>query len=261
MTSRSCPNCSASVDATSRFCVNCGHEVGPLGAEQNGPGTATAPGLLQRVWQKYWRWPIWARVLIALFAIGLVGAPFSKEPPKTASAKPEAAAPIPTQPGPSLTPGKPVTSSPTAHSTKVATPPPSPQPSEADLLRDRLTDLLGDSNRDVKRFPDFSARPGGQVYVKVAFNDNLTEGLVKNGVRLDCTEMLQAIRESGFDFRNVFIEGTFLMQDKYGNASEDTVVRASWSRRTVYRINFENFYFKEVFDVATSAWIHPAFQY
>ncbi len=111
------------------------------------------------------------------------------------------------------------------------------------------------------RVSELTAEPALRVIVKWAINENLSEGLTKDGARLDGTKILQAIRDAKPDYDGVFLEGTYPLVDRFGNTSEETVVRASYSRATIERINFRNFSFKNVYEIADSAQIHPSFRY
>jgi hypothetical protein len=131
-------------------------------------------------------------------------------------------------------------------------------------LQARVSKALGASNR--KHSPRVTVSfptPGERVILTWAINENLTEGLTKDTARLEAIKILQAIDKLGVDYSGAVLEGTYPLVDKLGNAAEETVVRASYDRATIDRINFENFLFKHVFDpdVASSAAIHPAFQY
>jgi hypothetical protein len=57
------------------------------------------------------------------------------------------------------------------------------------------------------------------------------------------------------------MKGSYSMQDKYGNASEQVVIRATYDKATLGRMNFDSIYFKNIFDVADMGSVHPAFQY
>lgn len=139
----------------------------------------------------------------------------------------------------------------------VAAEPVEPDVALAASIRDELTS----GNREgVERISDVVIGPDGRVVVAWAINDNLTEGMIKSGSRIDATKMLQLIREAGLGQDGAFLEGTFSMVDQYGVAEETVVIRASYSGETLQRINFDNFLHDNIWAVADSAMIHPAFQ-
>jgi hypothetical protein len=57
------------------------------------------------------------------------------------------------------------------------------------------------------------------------------------------------------------MKGSYLMQDKYGNAKEQVVIRVTYDKATLKRMNVDNIDFKNIFDVADMGSVHPAFQY
>ncbi|MBA3484544.1 MAG: hypothetical protein H0T51_22300 [Pirellulales bacterium] len=94
----------------------------------------------------------------------------------------------------------------------------------------------------------------------IAFDDNLTEGFIRSSMRRDIAEVLQAADESGYDFSEIEVSGSFQLVDKLGNSTESMVAKTSFSRNTVDRINWNNFMSDNLFDIAESAWLHPAMQ-
>ena len=116
---------------------------------------------------------------------------------------------------------------------------------------------LGTSNRKVQRVRSLRI-DGKEIFVDVAFNDNLTTNMVKRGIKMDICDVIKAVQESGYDFDQISIEGTFILVDKFGQESESQVVRATYSRATTERINWSNFLTENIFDVADSSWVHPA---
>ena len=152
------------------------------------------------------------------------------------------------------------TEAPTEEPTDVPEPTPTLEPEAA--VRQAITDALRDSNRDVERVSEISLTldEPPQIYVLWAINDNLTEEMLKGGAKLDVTNMLEAIAESGFEYDSVLVEGTFSLIDQFGNTSEDKVVRALYQRETVDRINFDRFLHDDVYAIADDTAIHTLFQ-
>lgn len=166
-----------------------------------------------------------------------------------------------------------VTAAPTSAASATATPTtaepapttkPKPVPVEQQL-RSALENVLGESNRNRRRLPELSAPRGGYIVLTWAIDENLTEGLTKDTARLEGMKILKTIEEveesNGNHYTGAFLKGTFSLVDKYGNTSEEIVVRAGYDKGTVNRINFDNISFKNIFDIADRGSIHPAFQY
>lgn len=123
-------------------------------------------------------------------------------------------------------------------------------------LRHDIAEALGTSNRNRERATIDVA--GGRITVLVAFNDNLTEGMIQSGMQIDIADTLKAVSQSGYNFSDIIIRGTFPLVDKFGNSRETEVLQAEYSKSTVSRINWNNFLFDNVFDIADSIHIDPA---
>src|SRR5689334_7180753 len=74
-----------------------------------------------------------------------------------------------------------------------------------DRLHQNIVNELGESNRNVKRITDY-LYSRGHVMVVLAFNDNLTQDMVRLGIKMDVTNILKAIKESQCNFSRVSIE-------------------------------------------------------
>ncbi len=167
-----------------------------------------------------------------------------------------------------------VTSSPSATTDTPATPSsplaaPSIAPpvviSPVDALQSAIKKGLSDSNGNRKGVARLSpVQHAGSTYtVKFAVDENLTEGLTKNGMRQDVLQIIKAVKSAEpVNLRTLRIVGTYSLQDQYGAASEDTVVDAGYSRDVLGKIQPENVDYKSIVDLADGkVFIHPAFQY
>jgi hypothetical protein len=143
-------------------------------------------------------------------------------------------------------------------------PEPEPKPDPVAELKAAITEELGDINReDVKRRVTIkaAAKTGKPIEVKFAINDNLTDNLRRIGTRADVVDILKAVdREADWKYSEVIVRGTFSMVDQLGNAEESQVVFARYSRKTVSKINFENFLSDNIWEIADARLIHPEFQ-
>lgn len=195
-----------------------------------------------RAWTRFRSWPTWVQVVLAVGVaiVGIAAIASPDEEPKSSSA-----ARVSTTGAPKTEP--------------TTTLPPSP----AEALKAAIKENLKKSNRDgVARLGDVVYEgPGAAVWVTWAINQNITEGLTKDTARRDATEVLEAIRKAGISYSVIVLTGTFELVDQLGNSEESTVVRAEYLRSTVDQINFEGFNFKNAFEIAETAVIHPSFQY
>lgn len=131
--------------------------------------------------------------------------------------------------------------------------------SPTDTLRAAVAKALGKGRSGVERISNVSA--GEPTVVEWAIAENLTEGLTKDTARREATKILQALKDSGADYQTARMVGSFALVDQLGNTREGQVVMAVYDRATVDKINFSGFNFKNVFDIAEVAVIHPSFRY
>ena len=113
---------------------------------------------------------------------------------------------------------------------------------------------------------NISPPPGPDVDVVTArykIGENLTEGLTKDGARIETVDILKYIKAAYPNLTEVHVAATADMVDRYGNTKEDQVATLVYSRATLDKINWDNFDFKNIWNIpiADSAYVHPAFQY
>jgi hypothetical protein len=123
--------------------------------------------------------------------------------------------------------------------------------------------VLPTSNRNLERIIETNftcTEMHCSTVVEWTINDNLTENMRNVRAMRDTTELLEAITKSGIAIINVRLKGTFSMVDQHGNLSEVTVVNVFFYPNTVYKINWDNFLFESIYDIADEAEIHPEFQ-
>ena len=63
--------------------------------------------------------------------------------------------------------------------------------------------------------------------------------------------------DADWKYRDVVVRGTFSMVDAYGDAKESQVVFARYSRKTVNRIDFDNFLSTNISKIADARLISP----
>ncbi|MPZ66221.1 MAG: hypothetical protein GEU83_12130 [Pseudonocardiaceae bacterium] len=133
--------------------------------------------------------------------------------------------------------------------------------SPREQLTAAITDALGEGNRDVPRVATVTYR-NEHVAVEWAINDNITEGFIKTSARHDAFDILAAINETGLPVTQASLDGTFSMQDEYGNASESLVLSLVYPDRVLQRINYDNVGVTDtIHELATGlSFVHPAFQ-
>lgn len=132
-----------------------------------------------------------------------------------------------------------------------------------DDLQARIKDVLGESNRSVERVSQYVWDEGTQtLFVQFAINDNLLESFILAGIQEDVTNILKTVSQSGLvpGIKEITISGTFVLVDNFGNKSEDIVLTLTYSRATMDKINWDNFLYTKIFDIADQSFFHPALQ-
>ncbi len=135
------------------------------------------------------------------------------------------------------------------------------QPAAASLSagQSEIEKALGKSYRNVKRVSDVQTT-GKTVKVRFSINDNLTAGMIKGSAMTDIQRILKSVQSAGYPYSEISVVGTFPLKDRFGNSSEDEVVRATYKRSTVDRINWDGFDENNIYKIADSVWLAPAFQ-
>jgi hypothetical protein len=142
-------------------------------------------------------------------------------------------------------------------------PEPPPQTPET-ILGDAIKRQLDDGNRKgVDRLLPVTVNATGTYTVTIAVNDNLTEGLTKDGLRLDVLNIIKAAKaQEPQDLKQLQVIGTYSLSDKFGAAHEAQVLDATFSRSVVDQIQPDGIDFKKILDLAdVGLTLHPTFSY
>ena len=122
---------------------------------------------------------------------------------------------------------------------------------------------LGKSNREgVVKFQGQEVSQDGANYVislRFAIDDNLSESWIKQGAENDVFNVMKALYQSDYPIQEIHMFGSFSMKDKYGNLSEDSVLTSSLTKTTEQKINWDNLYADELFEILDTLTWHPAF--
>lgn len=118
------------------------------------------------------------------------------------------------------------------------TPTPMP-PTATPTLKQLIVDALGERNR-----PDAPettiVNNADSMAVVFPINDNLKTTWVRDVAQRDILNAAQVIYQTTGNAYDVTFTGTFAMQDAYGNVEELPVMRATLTRATLDKINWEN---------------------
>lgn len=128
-------------------------------------------------------------------------------------------------------------------------------------IQTAVTGAIGEkSNRDGNKLTSLTIDGSGNIIIKFKIDDAFTENMIAIGAEDDITKALKSIKNSNVDYKTVTVFGTFAMQDKFGNSSEETVINIGFNKETVDKINFDNFDYKNIYSIAdTKVFIHPQF--
>ena len=92
--------------------------------------------------------------------------------------------------------------------------------------------------------------------IKFKGSENLSSKMTVKGMYMDISNILKGIQK---DINvNVDVNVTYPLQDKYGNTSEDIVIKATFNSDTIKKINFDNFDYNDIPSVADEWWNHNA---
>lgn len=150
---------------------------------------------------------------------------------------------------------EPAPAEPTATLEPTATPAP---PTATPTLDQIIVAALGNRNRN--DVPATVVEAGeGSMAITFPINDNLFEEFILSSAQKDILTAAGAIVQATGNAYDLTFNGTFSMQDAFGNLSEDAVVRVQLSRTTLSKINWDNLIAVDLSRIADSYWQHPAF--
>ncbi|MFS0783220.1 hypothetical protein [Bacillus sp. 1P06AnD] len=97
----------------------------------------------------------------------------------------------------------------------------------------------------------------GFILVKVYGSDNLTTNMIRKGMWMDVRDTLELLKDED-DLKMIDFNIVFPMQDQYGQESNDIIMKLSFSKETIDKINFDNLLTDNIPTIADSYWQHPA---
>jgi hypothetical protein len=109
---------------------------------------------------------------------------------------------------------------------------------------------------DVQPSPD-----GDIVTAKFKIAENLTKGLTKDGARMDTMSILKYAQQTYPNLAAVNVDASAGMTDQYGNTKDEQVVTLVYTRATLNKINWGGLNSNDMWNIADSAEVYPAFQY
>lgn len=101
--------------------------------------------------------------------------------------------------------------------------------------------------------------------VQFQIGDGFSNNSIRNGIGMDTFDIAEAAVKSKVPFDELWVSGTFDMQDKYGKElPNQKVYQAAFLRSELAKINYDNvltdFDRVEVFTIDNFVFLHPAFR-
>ncbi|MGM7428588.1 hypothetical protein ABRZ22_05050 [Bacillus pacificus] len=95
------------------------------------------------------------------------------------------------------------------------------------------------------------------VLITAEGKENLTNNMTKKGMWMDTKDMLKDFTKEK-EISEIAFFYKYPMVDVYGNKKNDTIMKLTFDRTTLDKINFDNFLTDNVPKVAKDYWQHPA---
>lgn len=126
--------------------------------------------------------------------------------------------------------------------------------------KEQLEKIIQQATQEKLKRLDIIVRADGKLAPDIYFSgsENLSTSLTKKSVYKDGADLFEKIYTSGLPIYEVREFIYLPLTDKYGNTSDNVVVRMSLKNETALKINWKNVNKLEFDKVADSSWTHPA---
>ena len=98
---------------------------------------------------------------------------------------------------------------------------------------------------------------GKIVLVYLKGKDNLSINMIKTGMLIESCDILQYLQPRE-EMSEITIFWSFPLVDNYGNTKDETVLKINFDKATLDKINFDNFDYNKIPDIANDCFIHLA---
>lgn len=123
--------------------------------------------------------------------------------------------------------------------------------SDKEIIADFAKDIYGDDKLLSVEYMD-----GVNVAV-IKIKSDLTPGMMRTSTLSSTTKLLKELKNVA-ELKSVDVNVISSLTDQYGNSSDDKVMSISVSRAVIDKINYDNFNYKNLPDIADDYWEHPA---
>lgn len=114
------------------------------------------------------------------------------------------------------------------------------------------------TNYKKKRIINTEITKDNVVNIKLNSDESTSVKSTKESMLFDTNDVLKEIKKFK-DIKKVNVWWYFTMVDKYGKKSDDAVLKIGMDRKTLDKIDFENFNPNNYKELSQSYWLHPGF--
>jgi len=131
-------------------------------------------------------------------------------------------------------------------------PKPTKKPSKKSKIRAAIVEVIEEKNLEL-----FNYVPDNKFsLIKFKGTENLTNKMTVKGMYNDIFYILKSIQP--IINTNVDFNVTYPLQDVYGNVEEQIVIKATFKKKTIKKIDFDNIISENIPIIADEWWNHPA---
>lgn len=118
-------------------------------------------------------------------------------------------------------------------------------------------DIVDERFKEIKIL-DYAENPKKKM-IQVHFMgaDNFTKGFIRKGMYMDCADIFKKLYSTDIPIYEITCFVYLPLQDKYGNSSEEVVMKMNLNENTAQKINWDNILITEFFKIADGYWEHP----
>ena len=128
------------------------------------------------------------------------------------------------------------------------------------LLEDAIEDAIkgaGAEKESVTINDDLGSGSGKIALIYLKAKDNLTNSMIRTGALTEARDILKALQARD-DVSEITIFWSFPFVDVYGNTQDETIIKVNVTKSTLDKINFDNFDYSNISEIADDYFEHSA---